>query len=133
MTKVFKTFSLIVISLFVLSAFGWMSHHITKGDKKFGFLTEPVKFMYTFLDNFAKSVLGGAKAYIPKEKMGEIDTFLSDLLKAQEGTEKPYKWFFYLKSFFNDLFGEGWQQSDPELKKLRDELERKYKPINWDD
>ncbi|MGM0649655.1 MAG: arylsulfotransferase family protein, partial [Bacteroidota bacterium] len=56
MKKVLKTFALIVIFLFILSVFGWMSHHISKGNKDFGFLTEPIKFMYTFPDMFAKSV-----------------------------------------------------------------------------
>ena len=56
MKKVLKTFSLIVIFLFTLSVFGWMVFHIAEGDKKFGFLTEPVKFMYTFPDLFSQSV-----------------------------------------------------------------------------
>lgn len=56
MKSIIKTFSLIVIFLFILSVFGWMVFHISKGDKRFGFLTEPVKFMYTFPDMFSKSV-----------------------------------------------------------------------------
>jgi DNA-binding response OmpR family regulator len=74
-------------------------------------------------DNFAKSISGGAKAYIPKEKMSEIAIFLSDLLKAQEGIEKPHRWFTRLKSFFNVQFGEDW------LKEYR-ELEKKYGPFD---
>ena len=56
MTRVLKTFSFIVIFLFILSIFGWMVFHISKGDKRFGVLTEPVKFMYTFPDLFTQSV-----------------------------------------------------------------------------
>ena len=56
MKKVLKTFSLSVIYLFTLSIFGWMVFHISEGDKKFGFLTGPVKFMYTFPDLFSQSV-----------------------------------------------------------------------------
>ncbi len=74
-------------------------------------------------DNFTKSISGGAKAYIPKEKMSEIAIFLSDLLKAQEGIEKPHRWFTRLKSFFNVQFGEDW------LKEYR-ELEKKYGPFD---
>ncbi len=74
-------------------------------------------------DNFAKSISGGAKAYIPKEKIAEIGIYLSDLLKAQEGIEKPHKWFTRLKSFFNVQFGEDW------LKEYR-ELEKKYGPFD---
>ncbi len=74
-------------------------------------------------DNFAKSISGGAKAYIPKEKIAEIGIYLSDLLKAQEGIEKPHRWFTRLKSFFNVQFGEDW------LKEYR-ELEKKYGPFD---
>ena len=81
-------------------------------------------------DNFVKSISEGAEAYIPKEKMAEIAIFLSDLLKSQDGTEKPYKWFYQLKSFFNVLFGSNWIYKYQEFKK---EAERKYGPINWDD
>lgn len=66
-------------------------------------------------DNFAKSISQGAKAYIPKEKMSEIAFFLSDLLKAQEGTEKPDRWFARLKSFFSMEFGKGWLENYREL------------------
>ena len=73
-------------------------------------------------DNFAKSITQGAKAYIPKEKMTDIAVYLSDLLKAQGGTEKPDKWFSRLKSFFTLEFGRDW------LKAYR-ELEKKYGPF----
>lgn len=54
--KILTIFSLVVISLFALSVFGWMAVHIAKGDKNFGFFTEPLKFMYTFPDLFSQSV-----------------------------------------------------------------------------
>ena len=81
-------------------------------------------------DNFAKSISKGAKAYIPKEKMTEITFFLSDLLKSQEGTEKPYKWFFRLKSFFNRKFGMGWQKDNPEMRRLL-KIERLKDELNY--
>ena len=76
-------------------------------------------------DNFAKSIAGGAKAYIPKEKIAEIATYLSDLLKAQEGNEKPNRWYARLESFFDLQFGKGWL-------KTYHELERKYGPFDSD-
>lgn len=66
MTKVLKIFSYIVIGLFSLSIFGWMTFHISEGDKKFGFLTEPVKFMYTFPDLFSESVEEAKTFALPK-------------------------------------------------------------------
>lgn len=67
-------------------------------------------------DNFAKSISEGAKAYIPKEKMTDIAVYLSDLLKAQEGTEKPDRWFSRLKYFFSLQFGKDWMKEYRELK-----------------
>ena len=74
-------------------------------------------------DNFSKSILGGAKAYIPKEKMTEIGIYLSDLLKAQEGIEKPSRWFSQLESFFNVRFGTDWLK---DYRELRNEIEKRY-------
>ena len=80
-------------------------------------------------DNFVKSISKGAEAYIPKEKMSEIAIFLSDLLKAQEGTEKPGRWFSRLESYFKVIFGTNWINEYVEIKK---EFERRYGPINPD-
>jgi len=80
-------------------------------------------------DDFGKSISGGAKAYTPKEKMTEIAVFLADLLKAQQGDEKPYKWFSRLKSFFEWQFGKEWLKT---YREIRDEAEKKYGPFdNW--
>ncbi len=56
MKKIITTFSILVIALFLLSVFGWMSVHVSKGDQDFGMLNEPVKFMYSFMDQFDQSV-----------------------------------------------------------------------------
>lgn len=56
MHKFIRTFSIVIIRLFSLAVFGWMSVHKSKGDKNFGFLNEPMKFMYSFLDQFEESV-----------------------------------------------------------------------------
>lgn len=56
MKKIIKSFSILVICLFSLAVFGWMSVHLSRGDKDFGFLNEPIKFMYSFLDQFNASV-----------------------------------------------------------------------------
>jgi len=56
MQKILRIFSTIVISLFVLALFGWMSVKIANKEKKFGFITSTVKFMYSFPDMFSQSV-----------------------------------------------------------------------------
>ena len=67
-------------------------------------------------DNFAKSLLAGAKAYIPKEKMADIAIYLSDFLQAQIDPKKPFKWFFRLKAFFESQFGRDWLEKYRELR-----------------
>ena len=78
-------------------------------------------------DDFGKSISGGAKAYIPKEKMAEMDVFIADLLKAQLGDEKPYKWISRLKSYFEERFGKDWLKT---YRELRNEVEKRFGPFD---
>jgi len=71
-------------------------------------------------DNLVGSIKLGAKSYIPKEKMSEIDLYLKEIFIAQ------------LKSFFDNRFGTGWQNKDKKFwrefddtfKVSKDELEK---------
>lgn len=56
MQKIIKIFSITVIVLFTLSIYGWMTYHITKGDKQFGKISEPIKWLSQFPDLFQQSV-----------------------------------------------------------------------------
>jgi len=67
-------------------------------------------------DNFAQSILAGAKAYIPKEKMSDIAVYLADLLKVQAGAQKPFAWFRRLRAFFDTQFGRDWLEKYNELR-----------------
>jgi len=69
-------------------------------------------------DAFVKSMKGGAKAYIPKEKMSEIASYVADLLKTQaDGIERPRNWFDRLESFFKKQFGNDWRNKYTEAHK----------------
>jgi DNA-binding response OmpR family regulator len=61
-------------------------------------------------ENFFKSIKQGASAYIPKDKLHEIDTYLRDILtaiaKRSKGTPK---WFARLEKFFERKFGADWK------------------------
>ena len=60
-------------------------------------------------DNFAKSMNGGACAYLPKDRLFEIDVFLIDVL--EDGYKKRGllgKWFGRLKGYYENKFGPGW-------------------------
>ena len=76
-------------------------------------------------DNLVGSIKLGAKSYIPKEKMSEIDVYLKEIFIAEEkGIEKSGNWFAHLKSFFDNRFGSGWQNKD---KKFWREFDDTYK------
>jgi hypothetical protein len=70
-------------------------------------------------DNLVKSIKQGALAYVPKDKIAEIETFLSDILEANEkGIRKIGKWFQRLEPFFEEKFGAYWKErmkEDPEF------------------
>ncbi|MGD8982715.1 MAG: response regulator [Desulfobacteraceae bacterium] len=70
-------------------------------------------------ENFVKSIKKGALAYIPKDKISEIETFLEDILEAHEkGMKKLGKWFARLEPFFVKKFGAYWEQKikeDPDF------------------
>jgi DNA-binding NtrC family response regulator len=60
-------------------------------------------------DNFAKSMNDGACAYLPKDRLAEIDVYLTDVLE-DGGINKGIlgKWFDRLKSYYDNKFGPGW-------------------------
>jgi len=66
-------------------------------------------------DNLVASVKGGAYAYIPKDKLFEIEEYLIDLFKSQEKNIKPLSWYRKLLPFFNKSFGENWKEKDPDF------------------
>ena len=60
-------------------------------------------------DNFAKSMDGGADAYLPKNKLAELDVFLDDVLN--DDRQKPGVlgvWFDRVKGYYEKKFGPGW-------------------------
>ena len=76
-------------------------------------------------DNLVGSIKLGAKSYIPKDKMHEIDIYLKEIFLAKErGIEKSGNWFARLGAFFDERFGHGWKNKD---KKFWREFDRTYK------
>ena len=84
-------------------------------------------------DNLVGSIRLGAKSYVPKEKMNEIDLYLIDIFRAKEaGIEKSGNWFARLASYFDKRFGSDWknkdkkfwQEFDNTFKVTKDELEK---------
>ena len=76
-------------------------------------------------DNLVGSIKLGAKSYIPKDKIGDLNLYLTDLFRAQErGIEKSGNWFARLSEFFDARFGHGWKNKD---KKFWKEFDETYK------
>jgi CheY-like chemotaxis protein len=62
-------------------------------------------------ENLKRSIQKGARAYLPKEKLGEIVPFLEDILEV----DAPTGWnrlFNRLDDFFDHRFGPDWNKSD---------------------
>ena len=62
-----------------------------------------------------RSIEMGARAYLPKEKLGEIVPFLEDVLKE---SDPSYGWghlITKLEEFFNDRWGEFWKKGEEEF------------------
>jgi DNA-binding NtrC family response regulator len=63
------------------------------------------------LETLKRSIQKGARAYLPKEKLGEVVPFLEDILEY----EAPVGWnrlFERLDGYFDNRFGMGWSRSD---------------------
>jgi DNA-binding response OmpR family regulator len=67
-------------------------------------------------ENLIKSIKEGAHSYVPKDKLPEIASFVSEILEAhQKGTQKTKSWFLKLKPFFDKHFGPEWREKDKEF------------------
>jgi len=64
-------------------------------------------------ENLSGSIKLGAKSYVPKGKINEIDIFLKEMFLLQEkGIETSGNWFVRLSSFFDNHFGQGWKDKE---------------------
>ena len=58
-----------------------------------------------------RSYQEGAASFLPKEKMGDIETFLNDVLEARDkGKSLWWRWFDRLADYFEHKFGPDWQK-----------------------
>lgn len=60
-----------------------------------------------------ESIQKGAISYLPKEKLAELDELLGLLLDAHQKGDPPWKLLFEkLGDFFDERFGDGWQDKE---------------------
>lgn len=58
-----------------------------------------------------KSYQEGAASFLPKEKMADIQMFLTDVLEARaKGKSLWWRWFDRLADYFEHKFGPDWQK-----------------------
>ena len=71
-----------------------------------------------------ESIQKGAISYLPKEKLAELDELLELLLDAHRKGEPPWKLLFQkLGTYFDERFGDGWQEKEA---KFWHEFSRNY-------
>ena len=75
-------------------------------------------------ENLIKSVKGGAQAYLPKDKISEIPSYVAEVLRAVEGGKSTsLGWLKRLTPFFEKKFGPEWKER---RKDLFDALEQTF-------
>jgi CheY-like chemotaxis protein len=74
------------------------------------------------------SIQMGARAYIPKEKLGEIVPFLEDIFLERDNLSGWVRLMKKLEGFLNVRWGEYWQKKDEKFWK---EFDEKSAHIRW--
>jgi len=68
------------------------------------------------VEDTVKSFKEGAASYVPKEKMGDIETFLTDILEARKkGKSLTWRWLNRFESYYEKKFGRDWKKDDREF------------------
>jgi hypothetical protein len=128
MKKFLAVFSTTVILLFVLALFGWMVNQIGTKGKKFGFLTEPIKFMYSFPDLFKQSVeevnsLPKTFILTPND-FSPVNELEKDLLVLSSYSENDSTIGIAVRNLRNDSIIKKWS-----VKNKHGETERVFHPL----
>lgn len=97
--------------LVILDIMGVRGFDLLNASVSLGFPTVMLTAHALSIENLKKSIEMGARAFLPKEKMAEIPSFLEDVLKL----EHQVAWSRFLKrlgGFFNTRFGSEWQKNE---------------------
>ncbi len=115
-----NTYDLIILDIMGVRGFDILEHAVLK--------EIPVVMLTAHAltpEALKRSIKMGARAYLPKEKLGEIVPFLEDVL-TYEYLPGWKRLLIKLEGFFNARWGERWQKSDEEFWK---EFEEKSKHL----
>jgi DNA-binding response OmpR family regulator len=75
-------------------------------------------------ESLKRSIEMGARAYLPKEKLGEIVPFLEDILESADGSSVWGRLMNKLEEYFTSRWGELWKKSEEKFWK---DFEKKTK------
>ncbi len=100
----------------ILDIMGVRGYDLLKATNKLGIPTLMLTAHALSSANLKKSIDLGADAYIPKDKLVDITLYIEDVLNArQQSKTASNTWFLKLRPFFNNLFGNTWQNSEKEF------------------
>lgn len=70
-----------------------------------------------------KSIKLGALTFLPKEKIGELQTFLEDIV-TDKGASLWQKLFDRMGGYFNKRFGPDWKEKDRFFQEFEEEMKK---------
>ena len=111
------TFDIVILDIMGVNGF-----ELLKLSVKRGFPTVMLTAYALTPEALEKSIKLGAVSFLPKEKMGELDEFLADVV-LKGGQPVWEKLFDKLGGFFNKHFGPDWRERN----RFFDEFERSLK------
>jgi len=95
----------------ILDIMGVRGFDLLNASVHLGFPTVMLTAHALSVDALKRSIEMGARAYIPKEKMGDIDAFLEDVLTLEHGSSLK-SMFHRLGGLFSKKFGSKWMENE---------------------
>lgn len=115
------TFDVVILDIMGVDGF-----ELLKLSVKRGFPTVMLTAYALSPEALEKSIRLGAVSFLPKEKLGELDEFITDVV-LKGGQAVWNKLFDKLGSFFNQRFGPDWKQRNRFFEEFEKSLKREEK------
>ena len=110
------TFDIVILDIMGVKGFELLKHSVSRE-----FPTVMLTAHALTAESLKKSIRLGAVSFLPKEKMPEIESYLSDVVLGG-GNSVWGKLFDKLGSFFNKHFGPNWKVRDAFFREFENEL-----------
>ena len=107
----------------ILDVMGVNGFELLKKSVSRGFPTVMLTAHALSQDSLKKSIKLGAVSFLPKEKMSELDSFITDVVLGQ-GKPVWQKHFEKLGGFFNERFSPDWREKDRFFKDFVEQLKK---------